>query len=430
MARRYASPWESPQGFGKGFYKGFGKSKSIAVSLCAIVKNEAHRIADCLDSAKDFVDEAIVVDTGSTDDTIAIAKQCSAKVFKFDWCDDFAAARNYALSHATGNWILVLDADEKLAPEAKLSLRQILQQPECIAANLVRQEIGAQQSPYSLVSRLFRRRKDIKFCGYYHESIDDSIAKICHHEPSWKVFTVPGVSIQHYGYSISEISLRGKQELAKRLMHKHLERFPRDAYMCSKLGALYVESGDLERGMELLERGINILERGNNLQIQPQIEFELYYHTAIAHSHRSESQTAALFYQKALDLDVPELVKLPALNNLGNLCQAQGDSKSAIAAYQQVIDIAPNFAKGFYNLGIALKASGQLQQAIGAYDRAIAIEPEYAEAHQNLGVALVHSGQIQQAIAAFTSAIKYHELQNNPDRAQAIRDGIRDLGLI
>lgn len=422
MARRHASPSESP--------KGLGKSTSIVVSLCAIVKNESHRIADCLDSAKDFVDEAIVVDTGSTDDTIAIAKKSGAKVFKFEWCDDFAAARNYALSHATGNWILVLDADEKLDPEAKPALHQIVKQPECIAANLVRQEIGAQQSPYSLVSRLFRRRKDINFCGYYHESIDDSIAKICHQEPSWKVFTIPGVSIQHYGYSSSEISLKGKHELALRLMHKHLDRFPSDAYMYSKLGALYVESGDLERGMALLERGIDILGRDSNLQAQSQIEFELYYHTAIAHSQKSQWQLALNFYQQSLGLDVPEIVKLPALNNLGNLWQAQGDSKSAISVYQRVTDIAPKFAKGFYNLGIALKASGQLQQAVDAYDRALAIDPEYADAYQNLGVALIHSGQIQQAIAAFTSAIKYHEQQNNPERAQAIRAGIRDLGLV
>jgi glycosyltransferase involved in cell wall biosynthesis len=426
MARRYASPWESPKGFGQGF----GKSKSITVSLCAIVKNEAHRIADCLDSAKDFVDEVIVVDTGSTDDTIKIAKQCGAKVFKFAWCDDFAAARNYALSHATGNWILVLDADEKLDPAAKLALRQIMQQPKCIAANLVRQEIGAQQSPYSLVSRLFRRRTDINFFGYYHESIDDSIAKICHEQPSWKVFIVPGVSIQHYGYSDSEISLKGKQEFARRLMHKHLDRFPSDAYMCSKLGALYVESVELDRGMELLELGIDILNRGNNPQPQLQVEFELYYHAAIAHSYKSNWQLAQNFYQQAVGLDVPALVKLPALNNLGNLWQAQGDSKSAISAYQQVTDIAPNFAKGFYNLGIALKASGQLQPALDAYAQAIALDPEYADAYQNLGVVFMHSGQIQQAIAAFTSAIKYHEQQNKHASAQAIRDGIRDLGLV
>jgi glycosyltransferase involved in cell wall biosynthesis len=422
MARRYTSPWESP--------KGFGKNKSIAVSLCAIVKNESRRIADCLDSAKDFVDEAIVVDTGSTDNTIAIAKQCGAKVFKFEWCDDFAAARNYAISHATGNWILVLDADEKLDQAAKIALRQIVQQPECIAANLVRQEIGAQQSPYSIVSRLFRRRADITFNGYYHESIDDSIAKICHDRPSWKVFTVPGISIQHYGYSDSEISLKGKQEFARRLMRKHLDQFPSDAYMCSKLGALHVESDDLDQGMKLLEQGIDILGQGNNSQPQLQVEFELYYHMAIAHSYRSNWQLAQDFYQQALNLDVPELVKLPALNNLGNLWQAQGDSNSAIAAYQQVTEIAPNFAKGFYNLGIALKASGQLQQSLDAYSQAIALEPEYAEAHQNLGVVFMHSGQIQQAIAAFTRAIKYHEQQDNPARAQAIRDGIRDLGIV
>jgi tetratricopeptide (TPR) repeat protein len=412
-------------------HKGFGKNRAITVSLCAIVKNEARRIADCLDSVRGFVDEAIVVDTGSTDDTARIAKQRGARVLNFDWCDDFAAARNYSLRHATGDWILVLDADERLDTSAKTALQQLMQQDECLAANLVRQEIGAQQSPYTIVSRLFRRRSDIYFCGFYHESIDDSIEKICQQQPQWKVYTTPGVSIQHYGYQSSEIKLKGKQDFAKRLMHKHLAEFPNDAYMLSKLGALYVENGDLNKGLELLNRGIDILARADRVNASnPQVQFELYYHAAITHSHQSEWQLAQNFYQQALNLDVPGLVKLPALNNLGNLWQAQGCYDQAIAAYQQVTDIAPNFAKGFYNLGIALKASGQLQPALLAYQQAIALDPEYADAYQNLGVLLVHLGQVQGAIAAFTEAISYHERQNNPVRAQLIRDGIRGLGLV
>ena len=78
------------------------------VSLCMIVKNEEAYLADCLASAKPFVDEMVIVDTGSTDRTVEIAERFGAKVFHFPWCDDFAAARNESLRHASGDWILVL----------------------------------------------------------------------------------------------------------------------------------------------------------------------------------------------------------------------------------------------------------------------------------------------------------------------------------
>jgi glycosyltransferase involved in cell wall biosynthesis len=95
------------------------------ISLCMIVKDEAQRLPRCLASAKPYVDETVVVDTGSQDETISIAKEYGAKVSSFQWCDDFAAARNYSLSLATGQWILLLDADEELVVEDQ-NFRQYL----------------------------------------------------------------------------------------------------------------------------------------------------------------------------------------------------------------------------------------------------------------------------------------------------------------
>lgn len=82
-----------------------------------IVKNEEQFLRNCLSEAKLYCDELIVVDTGSTDRTAAIAEECGAQVFSFEWCHDFSAARNYSLQFATGDFILVLDADERLSPE-------------------------------------------------------------------------------------------------------------------------------------------------------------------------------------------------------------------------------------------------------------------------------------------------------------------------
>ena len=90
-------------------------SKKSTLSLCMIVKNEEKHLVKCLKSVRDVVDEMIIVDTGSTDKTIDIARVFGAKVFDFPWTGDFSAARNHSLAQATGDWILVLDADEVIS---------------------------------------------------------------------------------------------------------------------------------------------------------------------------------------------------------------------------------------------------------------------------------------------------------------------------
>jgi len=97
------------------------------VSLCMIVKNEEAYLADCLASAKPFVDEMVIVDTGSTDRTVEIAQRFGANVFHFPWCDDFAAARNESLRHASGDWILEVDADERVPPELAQEIRAAIE---------------------------------------------------------------------------------------------------------------------------------------------------------------------------------------------------------------------------------------------------------------------------------------------------------------
>lgn len=86
----------------------------ITISLCMIVKNEESVLETCLSSVKNIVDEIIIVDTGSTDNTKSIAKKFNTKFYDFEWCNDFAKARNYSFSHATKDYILWLDADDIL----------------------------------------------------------------------------------------------------------------------------------------------------------------------------------------------------------------------------------------------------------------------------------------------------------------------------
>ncbi len=84
------------------------------ISACMIVKNEEKLLPQCLESIKDFVDKIIIVDTGSTDRTIEIAKSYGAKIFHHPWENDFSKHRNQSISYATGDWIFVLDGDEEV----------------------------------------------------------------------------------------------------------------------------------------------------------------------------------------------------------------------------------------------------------------------------------------------------------------------------
>ena len=93
-------------------------SPRVRVALAVIARNEEEFIAGCLDSARAFVDEIVVLDTGSTDRTIEIARAHGARVEHFTWCDNVGAARNAAVDAVTADWVLMLDADEILAPES------------------------------------------------------------------------------------------------------------------------------------------------------------------------------------------------------------------------------------------------------------------------------------------------------------------------
>src|SRR6516165_8985780 len=108
---------------------------SAQVSLCMIVRNEEANLGLCLDTAADLVDEIVVVDTGSTDRTREIAAQYGARVYDFRWVDDFSAARNESLRHATGRWIFWLDADDRIDELNRQRLRNLF-------ANLPDENIG------------------------------------------------------------------------------------------------------------------------------------------------------------------------------------------------------------------------------------------------------------------------------------------------
>jgi len=176
------------------------------LSLSMIVKNEEKYLRDCLESVKGVVDEIIIVDTGSVDNTKKIAEEYGAIIFDYPWKNDFADARNFALSKSTGDWILYLDADERLNKKSVQELKkrtQIQTQKgyHCRIVNI--DEVSKRPSIMSYV-RLFANSSEISFEGKVHEQIGNSLLN------NGYQINISGIEIIHIGYNLTEEELKIK----------------------------------------------------------------------------------------------------------------------------------------------------------------------------------------------------------------------------
>ena len=216
-----------------------------------IARNEAARLAACLASARPAVDEIVVVDTGSTDGTQALARAEGAHVVPWAWRDDFAAARNQALAHARGPWILVLDADERLAPGAAELVRGLATAGDADGFNcrLVSRLPADQPSPVVThwYCRLFRKRDGVSFEGRIHEQVAPSIVRTGGRIAS------SDVTILHEGYA--EVS-KAKLDRNRRLLEREMADRPDDAFVGFSLGMTLLSAGEWERAATAFERAL------------------------------------------------------------------------------------------------------------------------------------------------------------------------------
>jgi len=387
----------------------------MTLSLSMIVRNEAAWIAACLASVRGFADELVVLDTGSTDDTAAIAAGCGAVVHRLAWPGDFAPARNAALELVHGDWVLVLDADEQLLPEVREPLRRLMAEPDLLLINLLRFERGARQSPYSNVSRLFRRHPAIRWSRSYHALVDDSVSELLQAEPRWRVADCPVPALVHDGYRPERLASGSKAARLREAMEAELARNPDDAYACAKLGSLEVSEGQRARGLALLEHGL----RSCPAAAHPE-RYELLLHLALAQDEGDPARAISL-YRQALALPLPARLTLAARLNLARLLLAAGDVEAAAALVEAAGAAAPELALVWFHRGVVERRRGRLSEAIAAYRQALARDPSAPETHQNLAVCLLLAGDIPGARAGFSRAIALLHQQGRHGEATALR---------
>ncbi|MEW5841745.1 MAG: glycosyltransferase family 2 protein [Bacteroidota bacterium] len=216
--------------------------KSLTLSM--IVKDEEKHLKECLESVKDVVDEIVIVDTGSTDATVEIAKSYCAKVYNFAWINDFSAARNYALSKSTGDWILYLDADERLDANSIQEVKQLTDVKQKIGYYCTVLSVDEENSRdnYIRYVRLFANYSNIKFSGKVHEQIEPSLLN------EGLALIQSKILIKHVGYNVSA---EEKKLKAKRNLFLLLEDYEanKSAYCAFQLGLTYSVLKDNENAI-------------------------------------------------------------------------------------------------------------------------------------------------------------------------------------
>ena len=215
------------------------------LTLSMIVKNEAANLRECLESVNGVVDEIVIVDTGSTDNTLKIAEEFGASIYHFEWINDFSAARNFALSKSTGDWILYLDADERLDSRSKQELSHLLSNQNLVGVNCLINNVDEVTGTPKFMKyiRLFRNSENIRFSGKAHEQIEGSLL-----ESGYSIVNSK-IEITHLGYNVEKQELKKK---AERNLSPLLEEYQENnsSYYAFQLANTYKVLGDKENEMK------------------------------------------------------------------------------------------------------------------------------------------------------------------------------------
>src|SRR3989344_5201315 len=242
------------------------------ISLCMIAKNEEKYLEQCLDSVKEFVDEIIIIDTGSADKTKEIAKKFGAKIYDFKWQDDFSAARNESLKHATKDWIIVLDADEIIEEKDLEKIRNLVENEKEFSGFQLEQRSyiskyfeGAvenhsefesiKQYPFyvpNFLGRLFKNNIGIIFQHKVHELVEEFMK-----EKNLKYRKTDSI-LHHFGSLKDENIIKEKAEQYSKIILKQLEDNPESARYNYQSARMFIGRNDLANALAYFKKAAKL----------------------------------------------------------------------------------------------------------------------------------------------------------------------------
>lgn len=341
-----------------------------------IVRNAERSLAAALASARPFVDEMVVVDTGSTDGTRQIAEQEGARVFDFPWCDSFSAARNHSLAQATGDWIFWMDADDLLSAESGQELRRkIAECPGRDAAfwvTIEEQKVDKRGRKTLLGhahAKLFPRREEIRFRYRVHEQVAPSIRQA-------GLAIRQSRAVVRHAADRSPAAEAARAERNLRLAYLDLQDHPRDPFVWLTLGTTYLFMTDcLPTAIYFLRRSAAGFRRGSAIQLNAM----LYLGQALGTSgdRRQEENV----YRRALASFPDDSV---LLMRLAGLCERSRRSGAAVDLYRRILERGKIRVSAVHGRHTQLRAAlrlGQLHLRIGQRQQAETLWRDFLARH-------------------------------------------------
>jgi hypothetical protein len=370
----------------------------MALSICLVTRNDEHNLPRVLGSVAGVAEQVIVADTGSTDRTSAMAAELGATVPLFEWTDDFAAARNFAVSHASGDWILWLNPDEELLPASQALVRNCVTQTDALGFTVVIQEVMQPDRPEycteTLQLRLYRRRPDLHFVGRLHARLEPPLEELARREGK-PIYPTP-ITIRHHAYL--SVPTEPKLRWAARLLELELRDRPGQLSMLIDYGNTLLRLKD-PAGHGVMAAAVEQILPLRHVPAAPvpQIQLLLEYLLTVAPQH-SKSR---LSRDEAWELALRWFPTSPPLFwwRAAQLFH-EGDFQQAADLLAQLVEFGQtghyNHAFGFdpsiirenalANLGACFTRLRRLDQAEQCFRQLLASPTHHAQAVQNLAV--------------------------------------------
>ncbi len=381
-----------------------------------IVKDEARALGRCLGSVHGWVSEMIVVDTGSTDATLDIARSYGATVGHFPWCDDFSAARNAALDLATREWILVLDGDETCFVEDPNALANALQQTRWDGFSLPIKSLNDDGThSQAMVFRLFRREvPQMRYRGEIHEQLWAVAAG--HVSTS----SLSCVRLDHDGYTSAIFTSQDKGNRNIRLTRKLVQSRPDDPFSWFVLAMAMIHS-DPDGMLRAAQTAFEMLDSSPSRGRGEQYLVNLYHAAIGLHQSRGQFNQVITLADRAITMfpDSPDLryQRGSARLETGNFGGAVEDFTVALspAALKFLLKLDPGATAYGSRTGLAqaMRNLGRGEEAVPLLRAAITeAPPNYSNAHAELGSILMAQGAM--ALAALELEEAYRRNSKDP----------------
>lgn len=371
------------------------------ISVCMIAKNEEKHIEECLKRLKPYHYEIVLVDTGSTDDTLKIAARYTDKIYHFDWINDFSAARNFALDKAYNDWVLSIDCDEYIESIDEKELSILMEKHSQDVGQILIRNRFKQDSQTSIenvrVSRFFNK-KYYHFVGAIHEQVElrnagseistnistptqDNADCLPHIHYAKHTYHAP-ITLLHVGYDGSEEEMRAKCLRNISMLEKELEAGGPDSYIYYQLGQSCMKLKDYPKAYEWFNLGLSMDVDPAQNYVQTMVESYGYCMLELKKNEEA-LQLLNIYDVFAVRADFVFLMGLIYMNN-GMFDKAVEEFQKSTSIEQFSVD-GINSYRANYNIGVIYECTGHLDEARKYYKKCGEFEPAKVRL-QELGI--------------------------------------------